>query len=156
MSNGYVFSYDTVIGPIRIAENGRGEIDWIGFPLSKVPEKEVEETEAIGRMANQLDEYLSGKRRAFDVKLDLKGTEFQMKVWNALSEVPYGELVSYSDIAKRIGNENASRAVGSACKANPLPPIVPCHRIVRSSGIIGEYLGGKSVKEHLIDLEKRK
>jgi methylated-DNA-[protein]-cysteine S-methyltransferase len=102
----------------------------------------------------QIDEYLGGSRRAFDIPLLLVGTDFQKSVWSGLLNVPYGATATYAQIAEAIGNERAVRAVGSACKANPIGIIVPCHRIVGSGGSLGGYYGGLSLKSRLLNLER--
>lgn len=102
----------------------------------------------------QLREYLAGDLREWDVPLDMRGTPFQIAVWRAVAEVGYGETVSYGEIARRIGNPAAVRAVGAANGANPLPPIVPCHRIIGSNGKLTGYGGGLPLKQRLLDLER--
>lgn len=102
----------------------------------------------------QLREYLASERREWDLPLDMRGTPFQVAVWNAVYEVPYGETVSYGEIARRIGNPAAVRAVGAANGANPLPPVVPCHRIIGSNGKLTGYGGGLPLKQRLLDLER--
>ena len=102
----------------------------------------------------QIDEYLAGNRRAFDVPLLLVGTDFQRNVWNALLQVPYGATASYLQIARAIGKEKAVRAVGNACRANPIGIIVPCHRIIGSDGSLVGYYGGLSLKRRLLNLER--
>jgi len=101
----------------------------------------------------QLHEYLAGERRGFTVALDLHGTDFQRAVWDALRQIPYGATVSYSDIAHRIGRPRALRAVGQALARNPVPIIVPCHRVVGSAGQLVGFGGGLPLKERLIALE---
>ncbi len=103
---------------------------------------------------NQLIEYLDGKRKNFDIPYKLNGTDFQKKVWNALCDIPYGETRSYKDIAKAIGNEKASRAIGMANNKNPVTVIVPCHRVIGSSGKLVGYAGGLSMKEFLLEMER--
>lgn len=102
----------------------------------------------------QLHAYLSGDLHEWDVPLDMRGTPFQVAVWRAVAEVGYGETVSYGEIARRIGNPAAVRAVGAANGANPLPPIVPCHRIIGSNGKLTGYGGGLPLKQSLLDLER--
>ena len=102
----------------------------------------------------QIDEYLAGNRRAFDIPLLLVGTDFQRSVWNALLQVPYGATASYLQIARAIGKEKAVRAVGNACRANPIGIIVPCHRIIGSDGSLVGYYGGLSLKRRLLNLER--
>ncbi len=107
-------------------------------------------------ISEQMAEYLKGRRKVFNAKTHLKGTEFQVQVWNALKEIPYGETVSYKTLAIQIGNEKAVRAVGGANKLNPLPIIVPCHRVIQADGSLGGYACGIKVKRMLLDLEKAK
>jgi len=105
-------------------------------------------------ISEQLEEYFSGRRKTFEVAIHPQGTEFQRRVWAELSRIPYGETVSYAYIANRIGSTNAVRAVGSANGRNPLCIIVPCHRVINSSGSLGGYSGGLEVKTKLLELEK--
>lgn len=102
----------------------------------------------------QLQAYFDKKLRRFNLPLILHGTEFQMKVWKALQEIPYGETWSYSKLATYIGSPKSARAVGNANHANPLPIIIPCHRVVEKNGGIGGYGGGKALKETLLKLEQ--
>ena len=102
----------------------------------------------------QLDEYFAGKRRAFDLKLAPRGTSFQLEVWAALRAIPYGETRSYREIARTIGRPEAIRAVGAANGANPLPIIVPCHRVIGANGSLTGFGGGLPVKRYLLDLEQ--
>lgn len=104
--------------------------------------------------AKQLDEYFKGKRKKFDLPLNLKGTEFQKKVWEVLKQIPYAQTRSYKEIAMMIGNKNASRAVGMANNKNPCPIIVPCHRVIGSNGSLVGYALGLDIKKKLLDLEK--
>jgi O-6-methylguanine DNA methyltransferase len=102
----------------------------------------------------QLREYLAGERQHWDLTLDMRGTPFQVAVWQAVYEVPYGQTVSYGEIARQIGNPAAVRAVGAANGANPLPPVVPCHRVIGSNGKLTGYGGGLPLKQKLLDLER--
>lgn len=104
--------------------------------------------------AKQLDEYFKGKRKKFDLPLNLKGTEFQKKVWEVLKQIPYAQTRSYKEIAMMIGNKNASRAVGMANNKNPCPIVVPCHRVIGSNGSLVGYALGLDIKKKLLDLEK--
>ena len=101
----------------------------------------------------QLDEYFAGKRSAFDLPLALRGTPFQMKVWRALLQIPFGATASYGEIAAAIGSPAASRAVGGANHRNPIPIIVPCHRVIGSDGSLTGYGGGEPIKRRLLALE---
>jgi len=102
----------------------------------------------------QLHEYLRGDRRDFALELDLRGTPFQRHVWDTLIEIPYGETVAYAEIARRIGNVKALRAVGQAVGANPLPIVIPCHRVVGKDGHLVGFGGGLPLKERLLFLER--
>lgn len=104
---------------------------------------------------DQLNEYFSQKRKAFSLPLDLYGTEFQLKVWNELKKIPYGITVSYKNIAEKIGNIKAVRAVGNANGANPVPIIIPCHRVINDNGKLGGYTGGINIKKKLLEIEGR-
>ncbi len=103
----------------------------------------------------QLQEYFAGRRKAFDLPLDLQGTEFQKRVWQALLEIPYGETRSYSDIAAASGNARAVRAAGMANHVNPVVIVVPCHRVIGKNGSLTGYGGGLERKQFLLDLEKQ-
>src|SRR5690606_38877516 len=103
--------------------------------------------------ARQLDEYFAGKRTAFDVPLDLTGTPFQRAVWRELNAIPFGKSVSYAAHAQRLGNPKALRAVGAAIGKNPVSIIVPCHRVIGSSGAVTGYAGGLERKRFLLALE---
>ena len=150
-----IFYYNTKIGRIGIEENGMA-ITRLDFINKDVKEEIIEknETAILKEAIKQLNEYLDGKRSSFNLQLEPKGTEFQKKVWNALKEIPYGETRSYGEIAKIIGNEKASRAVGMANNKNPIAIIVPCHRVIGANGKLVGYAGGIDIKEKLLELEK--
>ena len=156
---------DSPIGSFRIASTRRG-LAYVELPHASgrgldgwlrrcLPEARVEEKLAPNRSAvKQLVEYLEGRRREFDLTVDLRGTDFQLKVWDALLEIPYGETRSYSEIAKRVGSPNAVRAVGSANGANPVSLVVPCHRVIAADGKLGGYGGGLPLKKRLLAMEQ--
>lgn len=102
---------------------------------------------------NELKEYFNMQRTKFTVPLDIKGTKFQMKVWDELLKIPFGKTVSYKTIAEGIGNPKAVRAVGRANGANPVPIIIPCHRVIASDGKLGGYSAGEGIKEKLLEVE---
>jgi methylated-DNA-[protein]-cysteine S-methyltransferase len=102
----------------------------------------------------QLEEYFEGKRRGFDLPLAPEGTAFQQRVWRALLDIPYGDTISYGELALRIGNKAASRAVGLANGSNPLPIVIPCHRVIGSNGKLTGYGGGLPIKQQLLTLER--
>ena len=115
----------------------------------------VEDHEKLQPYVDELIEYLEGERQAFTVPLNYNGTAFQMAVWNALCEIPFGQTRSYSDIAKSINNPAAVRAVGAGIGANPILITVPCHRVVGKNGALTGYRGGLQMKTQLLDLEKK-
>jgi len=108
----------------------------------------------LNEAARQLDEYFAGTRRGFDIPLMPEGTEFQKNVWQALIGIPYGETRTYSDIAETVGSPRAARAVGMANHVNPIPVVIPCHRVVGKSGSLVGYAGGLDMKTKLLEIEK--
>ncbi len=109
----------------------------------------------LTKTKEQLDEYLSGNRKEFDIPLLMVGTDFQKRVWNALIKIPYGFTSTYLQLAKNINNTKAVRAVASANGANAIALVIPCHRIIESSGDLGGYGGGLTIKKRLLKLEQR-
>jgi len=154
----YYTTFESPVGPLVLAgessalrrvsfENGKRSTppraDW---KLDKEPFAEV---------IRQLQAYFRGELKEFDLPLAMEGTEFQLRVWNALRAIPYGETVSYAQLAERIGNPKAVRAVGSANGSNPIPIIVPCHRVIGSDGSLTGFGGGLSTKKMLLELENK-
>lgn len=120
------------------------------------PENAAEKENAVLVQAvAQLQEYFQGRRKQFTVPLQPVGTEFQQQVWRALTRIPYGTTSTYKELAAAIGKPKASRAVGSACHHNPLPVIIPCHRVIGSSGSLTGYAGGLALKQQLLALEQK-
>lgn len=115
----------------------------------------VSETPLLKKTALQIKEYFGGKRKKFTIPLAMHGTEFQMAVWQALQNIPYGETCSYKDIAVQTGRPKAVRAVGMANHRNPVSIIVPCHRVIGSNGKLVGYGGGLPLKKYLLDLERK-
>lgn len=111
-------------------------------------------SELLQKARQELEEYFAGIRREFDLPLHMHGTEFQVKVWNALRQIPYGETCSYQDIAERIGNPKACRAVGGANNKNQILILVPCHRVIGKDGSLVGFGGGLDMKEYLLKLER--
>lgn len=152
---GNVFFYHTDIGRIRVEENGEAIIR-VNFSGGTFPQEvAVKETDLLKEAGKQLQEYFAGKRKSFDLPLAPDGTRFQQSVWESLIQIPYGETRSYGQIAQSIGREKASRAVGMANNKNPIPIIIPCHRVIGANGKLVGYAGGLEVKEHLLKLEKQ-
>jgi methylated-DNA-[protein]-cysteine S-methyltransferase len=149
---------DTPIGPLLIA--GDESIRAIRFPENGIaarPEPEWIESSrgVVGQAVRQLKEYFAGKRADFDLPLAPEGTSFQRSVWERLREIPYGETISYGELAKRVGNPKASRAVGAANGCNPIPIVIPCHRVIGANGKLTGFGGGLPTKEKLLALESR-
>jgi methylated-DNA-[protein]-cysteine S-methyltransferase len=113
----------------------------------------VKETFLHKKAINQLEEYFTKKRKTFDLPLDIKGTEFQKKVWNVLLKIPYGQTKSYKEVAQAVGNEKACRAVGMANNRNKLPIFIPCHRVIGTDGKLIGFGSGLETKKFLLDLE---
>ncbi len=138
---------------IQATEQG---VSYVGFyPAKEYPEQILKDVNNIHihQCISQLDEYFNDTRRTFTINLDTKGTDFQKSVWQALSNVPFGQVQSYSDIARAIGNPKAVRAVGAANGKNPISIIVPCHRIIGASGKLTGYAGGLERKQWLLKHE---
>ncbi|HVO63276.1 MAG TPA: methylated-DNA--[protein]-cysteine S-methyltransferase [Terriglobales bacterium] len=156
------FSYSKVnspVGPLVFAVSDRGltllEFDRGTFPPKK-PQGIWKESESATRpYQRELEEYFAGERRDFSFPLDLRGTEFQLKCWRALLEIPYGETRTYADIARAVGQPRGFRAVGLANNRNPIAIVVPCHRVIASDGTLCGYGGGLDIKQKLLELEAR-
>ena len=155
----YYCYVDTPIGELLLAGT-ENALSMIGFPkgtMRRDPEPDwIFKEEPFEQVRQQLREYFDGERREFDIPLSLEGTKFQLSVWRQLQEIPYGTTVSYGDIAKRIDNPKAVRAVGAANGRNPIPIIVPCHRVIGSHGDLTGFGGGLDTKEALLRLEAEK
>lgn len=154
--NNYYFTKDTSIGKITVEEIDE-YISGIYFgDFSEISDEIYmkKNTETIENVFLRLEEYFEGKRQEFDIKILMRGTEFQKKVWNALMEIPYGKAVSYKYIAEKIGNPNASRAVGNANNKNRIMILIPCHRVIGKDGKLVGYAGGLDKKKKLLEIEK--
>jgi methylated-DNA-[protein]-cysteine S-methyltransferase len=152
----YYCYLDTPIGELLLAGENHA-LSMIGFPkgsMRRDPEPDwIYNEKPLAKARKQLDEYFKGARKDFDLALQLSGTEFQVSVLEALQNIPYGETVSYGEIAKRIGRPKAVRAVGAANGRNPIPIVVPCHRVIGSGGDLTGFGGGLDTKEALLRLE---
>ena len=148
----YQMMIDSPLGPLTLA----GTDDALAkITFGDMREGNEAASAPLELAARELAEYFEGKRREFTVPLAPEGTAFQRKVWDALREVPYGETESYKDIAVRIGKPGAAIAVGQANSRNPIPIIIPCHRVIGSDGKLVGYAGGLHIKIALLELEKR-
>jgi methylated-DNA-[protein]-cysteine S-methyltransferase len=150
---------ESPVGKLKLVASDKGlaAILWENDSPRRVRLGEVVEEErhpVLIETERQLGEYFAGKRRDFSIALDVRGTRFQKDVWEALLAIPFGETRSYGELAKQLGNPRATRAVGAANGRNPLSIIVPCHRVVGSSGKLTGFAGGLDAKAHLLGLEK--
>jgi len=150
---GVIFtSIDSPIGPLIAARDGEVIIQ-ISFAPSSARDEWERNDDRFDDLRRALDEYFAGRRTTFDLPLDPRGTDFQRSVWRALVEIPFGETTTYGVLARRIGKPDAVRAVGAANGANPLPIVVPCHRVIGSNGSLTGFGGGLPVKRWLLDHE---
>lgn len=151
----YYSRMNSPVGPLLIvaSEVGLVRLEFDRDP-AKVPANAVISEEKTAAYAREIEEYFRGERQRFDFALDLRGTDFQKRCWQALLEIPYGETRSYADIARAVGNPQGFRAVGMANNRNPIAIVVPCHRVLASDGKLCGYGGGLDVKQHLLQLEK--
>ena len=147
---------DSPVGPLRLVadDGGLRRIDFLKTKV-KVDASWRNDAAALKETLHQLRLYFAGELEEFDLALAPEGTSFQLGVWHQLCKIPYGETISYGELAKRVGNPNASRAVGLANGSNPIPIIIPCHRVIGSNGKLTGYGGGLPIKEKLLALERR-
>jgi len=145
---------DSPLGQLRLTSNGQAltEIEFEG-EYQPCPDNIQVEDVILRRTSEQLLEYFCGRRQQFDLPLGAVGTDFQLSVWAALQRIPFGELRSYGDIAREIGRPKAVRAVGAANGRNPLPIVVPCHRVIGSNGSLTGFSGGLALKAQLLEFE---
>lgn len=148
----YYYYYDS---PIGILEIGTTEDELISILYVDEKRKNTEQPEILKETIKQIQEYFNGTRKEFDIKFKLKGTEFQEKVWNALTDIPYGDTVSYKYIAIKIGNEKAVRAVGNTNGRNIINIVVPCHRVIGANKRLTGYGGGLDKKSWLLKHEEK-
>lgn len=155
MIDEYIGYYESPIGLIEIAATARGIKSVFFVKMEKRIEESKNSTEALKTSVEQLDEYFRGLRKEFQLDISLDGTVFQNQVWEELQKIPYGETISYKELALRIGKEKAIRAVGHANGMNPISIIIPCHRVIGSNGSLTGYGGGLERKKWLINHEKK-
>ncbi|MRZ78878.1 methylated-DNA--[protein]-cysteine S-methyltransferase [Paeniclostridium sordellii] len=148
----YYYYYDS---PIGILEIGTTEDELISILYVDEKRKNTEQPKILKETIKQIQEYFNGTRKEFDIKFKLKGTEFQEKVWNALTDIPYGDTVSYKYIATKIGNEKAVRAVGNTNGRNIINIVVPCHRVIGANKSLTGYGGGLDKKSWLLKHEEK-
>jgi len=147
---------DTPVGRLLLAREER-DLRLINFQRSRLPRPDPRWHESPGAFDDvvaQLTEYFAGQRRRFELPLAPEGTPFQQRVWRELQDIPYGVTISYGQLAARIGQPTASRAVGLANGSNPLAIVIPCHRVIGANGALTGYGGGLPIKERLLALER--
>jgi len=146
------------VGPLFLAASTKGLVRLeFGARAEKLNPSTIqlhESKSALAPYLRELDDYFAGERREFSFPLDLRGTEFQLACWHALLEIPYGQTRSYREIAEAIGHPHAYRAVGMSNNRNPVAIVVPCHRVIASSGSLCGYGGGLEIKRKLLELEQ--
>lgn len=146
-------TFDSPVGHINLVADGDSIIE---LTMSQTPGPIIGSAKVLKEAQKQLTEYFMGKRKEFNFKFEARGTKFQQSVWNEIARVPFGEVVSYADIAREIGKPQASRAVGGAVGSNPIPLLIGCHRVLGASGKITGYSGGEGIptKRWLLKLEQ--
>ena len=147
---------DTPIGPLLLVGDDRAlqRIDFVYGRRGSMTPPSPPRDDVFTDAAAQLAEYFDGRRRTFELSLAPEGTPFQQRVWSALLDIPYGQTMSYGELAARIGQPNASRAVGLANGSNPIPIVIPCHRVIGANGTLTGYGGGLAIKQRLLALEQ--
>lgn len=148
----YYTSIESPIGELLLTSDGERLTSIVMAPAVPAPDWHAD-PDPLRAAMEQLEEYFARERTHFDVALAPAGTPFQLRVWSALSEIPYGETISYGELARRIDNPRAVRAVGRANGANPIPIVVPCHRVIAANGTLHGYGGGVDRKAKLLALE---
>ena len=150
-------SMPSPVGPLLLAGDDDGlrrvEFHSQRHPMARAMEWRQGENDVLRDARAQLEEYFTGTRREFDLPLAPRGTEFQLDVWRCLQAIPYGETISYAELARRIDRPSAMRAVGAANGRNPLPIVVPCHRVIGADGSLTGFGGGLPTKRFLLELE---
>jgi methylated-DNA-[protein]-cysteine S-methyltransferase len=147
---------DSPIGELLLLGDGdalRGLYMQAGKNPIRINQQWVRDDEAFAEIRDQLEQYFAGERTTFDIPMHLEGTAFQRTVWHELTQIPYGETISYGELAKRIGRPDRARAVGTANGQNPIAVIVPCHRVIGANGKLVGYGGGLDNKRRLLELE---
>lgn len=147
MGLGYL---DTKIGTLLIKEENE---KIVLIELVDIKESKEEETKLIIEAKSQLSKYFNGSLKEFNLNYELKGTNYQKKIWNELTKIPYGSTISYQELARRVGNIKGSRSAGAACGKNNILIVVPCHRVIGKNGKLTGFTGGLTIKEQLLNLE---
>lgn len=152
MKRGQGMTIETPVGPVQAEFDAAGALTELRFGAAAGGEPDG--TPEAARLGKELAEYFAGTRRSFDLRLAPRGTDFQKRVWAALMQIPYGETVSYAELAKRVGSPGAARAVGRANATNPIAIVTPCHRVIGADGSLTGYAYGVELKRRLLELER--
>ncbi len=158
MSTTFYAQIESPLGPLLLAADDAGlrQILFVNGRHTARPESSWKENHApFAETIRQLHAYFAGELQNFNLQLAPEGTPFQLGVWRRLADIPYGQTISYGELASRMGNPKASRAVGLANGSNPIPIVIPCHRVIGSNGKLTGYGGGLPIKEKLLALERR-
>ena len=148
----YAETFETRFGPISVVVDGDGAVVQVDFGL-KIPEESAHDPLKTRQAKRQIQEWCDGERKEFELELAPEGTEFQKLVWAEIARIPYRQTRTYGQIASAVGNKDAARAVGAASGANPIPLIVPCHRVIAADGGLGGFAYGTGVKTRLLAFE---
>ncbi|WP_440999428.1 methylated-DNA--[protein]-cysteine S-methyltransferase [Fodinibius sp. SL11] len=151
MAEGYTTYVQSPLGTLQIIAEDQG-LTTINYQEEKAPGS-PDQHPILAKTVDQLHEYFDRKRKSFDIPLVLKGTDFQQKVWKQLQQIPYGQTITYSALGKRLGDPQKARAVAGANGLNPIPIIIPCHRVIGTDNKLTGYSGGIARKEYLLQLE---
>lgn len=154
--NAYAHTLDSPIGPLTLVVNAAGALTHVLFAHQPAPAGVAWDADRCAAAATQLREYFAGERTEFDLPLAPSGSDFQRSVWDALRRIGHGEVVDYGGLGRRIGRPGAARAVGRANATNPIPIVIPCHRVIGADGSLTGYAGGMEAKRLLLDLEARR
>lgn len=149
----HYYNYHSPIGDLLLGEEN-GKLTLLAFNKDSLGDNS-KPIPFLENVSEQLDQYFAGKRKEFEIPLEIRGTDFQKAAWEELQRIPYGETRSYKEIAERIGRPKAYRAVGLANNRNPIAIIIPCHRVIGSNGELVGYGGGLNTKKFLLDLERK-
>ncbi len=153
----YICWMDSPVGRLCL-EDEDGALAAVRFAAEATPEvlqgAVQQDTPLLAQARRQLEEYFAGRRRSFELPLAVHGTPFRRQVWQALEEIPYGEVRSYGELAAKLCKPGGARAVGGACHVNPIAIVVPCHRVVGANGALTGYAGGLEIKRYLLQLEQ--
>ncbi|AGI48099.1 O-6-methylguanine DNA methyltransferase [Thermoplasmatales archaeon BRNA1] len=152
MGEEHIGTFMTAIGMVSIVTDGN-TVRAVYLPSQNLPAMEEGTDPVMEQAVREIDEYLAGRRKVFDVPISIDGSDFAVDVLVSMSEIPYGETVTYSQLAEKSGHPGAARAVGTVCANNVLPILIPCHRVLASTGI-GQYSGGVALKQRLLNIEK--